>query len=96
MITEFTDSTPSQNHDGSKEADIIYKSIDEEMKHTDKQYFQEYNSNLSGIFHYLVGFIYNLLSQILAKYFIICFDLYINLIAYTFDWSPRLICNRVS
>lgn len=66
----------------------LHKSTDEETKHKDKQYFQEFDSNLRGIFHHLVGFISNLLSQILMKHFIICLDLYIDLIAYTFDGSP--------
>lgn len=71
------------------------KSI-EETQQMDKQYFQERDSNLSGTCHYFLGFISNLLSQILMKCFIIRFDLYINLIACTFEWSAWLICNRIS
>ena len=40
---------PSENPVGPNEA-IICKSTDEEIKHKDKQYFQEFGSNLSGIF----------------------------------------------
>lgn len=43
---------PSEKPAGSNEV-IIFKSTDEETKHKDKQYFQEFGTNLSGIFPWL-------------------------------------------
>lgn len=55
--------------------------------HKDKQYFHEFGSNLNGISHHF-EFISNLHSQMLMKAFIICFDLYMSVIAYALDRNP--------
>lgn len=55
----------SDNHEAPNEAVIICQSVDKETKH--KEHFQEFGSNLNGIFHHLVGLISNL-SQMLIKH----------------------------